>query len=513
MGKYYMGIDAGTASVRAAIYDDAGKSLANCVAEYSTVYPKSGWAEQDDKEWDAALQIAIPGAIEKAGIAPEEVVAVACDGTTSTVVFMDENFESVRKPILWMDVRAAKQAEKIFKSTHESSRFYPSGVPAESMFTKSMWVKENQPEIWEKTRYVMEYTDWINMQLTGKRVANKSAATVRGLYDDVNGGWVDSFLEEMGVADLKEKLPPEVKSFAEPVGNVTEEAAGKYGLAAGTLVAEGGIDALCCMVGMGVVDAGEMGLIGGTSNVLFGLSEVEFHAQGINGAYPNALVEGTSLVEGGQASAGSVLEWFVKNLIPAEWKEDAKAKDINIYDYVTMKASEIPIGCDGLYCLEYFQGNRVPYADSSARGVFAGLSLSHTTAHMARAVLEGVAFGNAHCLRAMADYGYKVEKVIACGGVATSDFWMQIFADSSGVEYCVVEDSQAAGCLCDAIAGTVASGRYGSLREAANAMVRYGKTYKPIPENVEEYKFYLERYMETWPEIRETIHKIVDHVS
>ena len=511
--KYFMGIDAGTSGFRISIFDKTGRCLGTKTAGYNTEFPKSGWAEQDDSEWLAAMKIAIPGAIEAAGIAPEEIAALACDGTTSTAVFLNREDRCVRKPILWMDVRAAAQAERIFRCDHNVTRFYPSGVPAESLIPKSMWVKENEPEVWAKVATVMEFTDWLNFQLTGVKCANKSAATVRGLYDDVNGGWQRDFLAEMGVEELADMLCQNVVPLAGVVGYVSAQAAEAFGLAEGTLVAEGGIDAITCMIGTGVVESGDMALIGGTSSVLLGLSPVEFHVDGVNGAYPNAVTEGTSLIEGGQASSGSILAWFKQNLIPQQWQDDAKAKGVSMYHYLDEQAGSVPIGSDGLVMVDYFQGNRVPYADSFARGIFWGLSLVHTTAHMARAILEGVAYGTAHCLRALADGGYKVSRIYACGGMAQSDLWMQIHADVTGVEICITSDTQNTGCLGDAMIAAVAAGTYKNLKEAADNMVRFDRVFSPNMENHETYAFFLDRYIETWPQMSEIVHKTVQHVS
>ena len=148
-----------------------------------------------------------------------------------------------------------------------------------------------------------------------------------------------------------------------------------------------------------------MTLIGGTSTCLLGLSEEEFHVDGVNGTYPNCMYDGTSLLEGGQTAAGSILTWFKNNLLPAAWMQEAVNRNMNIYDLITEKASEVPIGCDGLVMMDYFQGNRAPYADSKARGMFWGLSIGTTPAHLARAVYEGVAYGANHCIVSMKKAG------------------------------------------------------------------------------------------------------------
>lgn len=158
MAKYFMGIDAGTGSVRVAIFDEKGHMTAYDVKEYPSYYPKSGWAEQNDRDWWNALKEAIPVCIRKSGVKPEEIVGISCDGTSSTTIFLDKDGNSVRTPILWMDVRASEEAQSISELAKDCDalKFYRSGVPAESLIPKCMWVKKNEPENWDKTVTIFE---------------------------------------------------------------------------------------------------------------------------------------------------------------------------------------------------------------------------------------------------------------------------------------------------------------------------------------------------------------------
>ena len=420
MAKYFMGIDAGTGSVRVAIFDEKGHMTAYDVKEYPSYYPKSGWAEQNDRDWWNALKEAIPVCIRKSGVKPEEIVGISCDGTSSTTIFLDKDGNSVRTPILWMDVRASEEAQSISELAKDCDalKFYRSGVPAESLIPKCMWVKKNEPENWDKTVTIFEFTSWLHWKLSGKKTTNMSVAAFRWLYDDKNGGYPMDLYRAIGLEDVVEKFPADILKTGTPIGKVDFEIAQELGLDPDTMVIEGTLDAVACMVGVGSVKPGGMALIGGTSSCLFGLSTTDFHELGVNGTYPNLLYDGTSLVEGGQASSGGILNWFRNNLVPKEWEEQARERQIGIYDFIARQAEDIPIGSDGLIMIDYFQGNRAPYSDSDARGMFWGLSLGHTTAHMARAVLEGVAYGACHCIRCMKDAGYDVKEIYACGGLA-----------------------------------------------------------------------------------------------
>lgn len=513
MSKYLMGIDAGTGSVRVALYDYRGQNRAYHIEEYETTYPKNGWAEQDDKGWWAALTKAIPECIKKAGIGPDSIAAITCDATTNTLVYLGEDDESVRPPILWMDVRATEEASFIdeIRDDYEATRFYKPSFRADTMVPKCMWVKKHEPENWAKTKTIMEFEDWLNWKLTGKKSVCMSIAAFRWNYDDKNGGYPVDFYNAVGLDDVIDKFPKDIYRVGEVIGNVSREAAQIFGLSTKTVVVEGTADCNACMFGVGGVRPNGMTLIGGTSTCLLGLSEKDFHVTGVNGTYPNCMYEGTSLLEGGQTAAGSILTWFRNNLLPGTWAQEAMNKDMNIYDYITEKAKTVPIGCDGLVMMDYFQGNRAPYSDSKARGMFWGLSIGTSTAHLARAIYEGVAYGANHCIVSMKEAGYDVKEIYACGGLALSDFWMQMHADIIGVPMYTTVENQSAGCLGDCIIAATGIGVYPSFADAADSMVRVDKEYIPDMEAHKEYQFYMERYMETWPQMRDIVHKTVDH--
>ena len=513
MAQYLMGIDAGTGSVRVAIFDLEGNSLAYDVQDYPKSHPKNGWAEQDDKDWLSALKKAIPNSIAKAGIDKDDIVSVACDGTSSTTIFLDEDGNSVRTPILWMDVRAIEEATSISElgKDCDAIKFYRSGVPAESLIPKCMWVKKHEPENWAKTVTIFEFTSWLNWKLSGRKTTNMSVAAFRWLYDDKNGGWPEDLYQAIGLEDVTSKFPADVLKVGQVIGNVSEEAAAEFGLSTKTVVVEGTLDAVACMCGVGSVNPGGMALIGGTSSCLFGLSETDFHEPGVNGTYPNLLYDGTSLVEGGQACTGGILTWFKENIVPKAWADEAKELGMNIYDYITEQCKKVQIGCEGLIMIDYFQGNRAPYADSAARGMFWGLSLGSSTAHLARAVYEGVAYGANHCILSMKDAGYEVKEIFACGGLAQSDFWMQMHADIFGLPMFTTKESQSAGCLGNCMIGAVGTGIYKDLTEAAQKMVKIDKSYTPDMEAHEKYSFYMDRYIDTWPLMRDLVHKTVAH--
>ncbi len=512
MGEYFLGIDAGTESVRVGVFDANGRQLNFASCEYKTYFPRPGWAEQDPKEWWEALKTASREALKKSGISKEEVKGIGLDATSCTVVLLDKDGNPLRRAILWMDVRAAEEA-RFIASTHDDALKYNGwgSVSAEWMPCKLLWVKKNEPEIYEKAKTVFEYTDWIVYRLTGRIVGNISSVSIRWYYDNRRGGWPKSFYKKIGLEDAIEKFPREILPLGERVGGLTEEAAEELGLLPGTPVGEGGIDAFVAMIGLNVVKPGRLAFITGSSHLHLGLSEKEFHAPGIFGTYPDSVIPGYHTVEGGQISTGSIVRWF-KNNLAGYAEKIAQEKGVSVYDVLNEGAIKIPVGSDGLILIDYFQGNRTPLVDPEVRGMFWGLTLSHTLYHLFRAIMEGVAYGTEHIFRTFQRAGYKPKEVFACGGATKSKLWMQIHSDVSNIPIYLTEEPEAAS-LGSAILGAVGSGHYKDIQEAAENMVHVKNVIEPNKENNEKYQFYIDKYIRTYQQMKDLMHEMVRHLN
>lgn len=509
---YVLGIDAGTESVRAAIFDLAGNPLIFHAQDYKVYFPNPGWAEQDPNEWWTALMGAVRGALAESGVDPSEIIGISADCTSCTMVYMDRNLQPLRRAIIWMDVRAAAQARAIGESGHPALKYNGWGnVSAEWFPCKTLWIKQNEPETYRQTHRALEYIDWVNYRLTGEVTHSINNVSIRWYYDAPNGGWQHDFFARIGLEDVGEKLAPRVLRLGEVVGGLRADVAAELGLKAGTPVAEGGADAFIAMLGLNVVKPGRMAFITGSSHLQLGLSAQEFHAKGIFGAYPDGLLPGMSVVEGGQVSTGSILKWFRQNFAGAA-AEEAKQAGLSLYKYLDQQAEKLPPGSEGLILLDYWQGNRTPLTDPEARGMIWGFSLKHTTAHVYRAIMEGVAYGTEHIYRVMQGAGYTPEEVWVCGGAANSKTWLQIHADVSNTPIIVPEVSEAA-VLGSAILAAVGAGAYPSIATAAEKMVRVSHKIEPNPAAHAAYKFYVDQYIATYPKMKELMHAMVRHVA
>ncbi len=500
-GPYFLGIDGGTESLRAAIFDSQGKALAFFASPYKTTFPQASWAEQNPEDWWQALCLAVPGVVAKAGIKASEIAAMAVDTTCCSVVALDKDKKPLRAAIIWMDVRASYEAANIMASNNTALQVNNAGkgpLSAEWFLPKVSWIKNNQPEIFDKTATFCEYQDYLNYRLTGNMVASINNASIRWHYNNKKSGFSDSFLSDIGLSALKDKLPNSVLALAEIVGKLSPNIAKELGLPANLVVAQGGADAFIGMIGLNVVRPDSLAFITGSSHLHLALSDKNMNVEGLWGSYPDSVIPGLGTLEGGQTSTGSIINWF-RNFLPAE---------INDYGYLNNKAQKLAAGSDGLMLLEHFQGNRTPYTDANSRGVLMGLSLKHGPEHIFRAIMEGVAFGSELIFETMRGAGFMPEQVVMAGGATNSELFMQIHADVSGMALQITKESQAPA-LGSAILAAVGAGYYDDIVSASDAMVAIDRYIEPNLENHERYKELFAIYKEIYPAMVNLLHRQV----
>ncbi len=511
-GPYVMGIDFGTESARVGIFDVEGRPVALASRPYPLHHPHPGWAEQRPDDWWMALVGAAQAALAESGAAGEEIVAVGADCTSCTVLAMDASCRPLRPAIIWMDVRAADQALRVAATGHPALKYNGFGnVSAEWMPCKALWLKENEPDTFRQAARVGEFIDWLTYRLTGEWTASINNTSIRWYYDRAEGGWPEGLYEQIGLGDLLGKFPPTVLDMGAIAGALTPEAAAALGLQPGIPVAKGGADAFVAMVGLNVVQPGKMAFITGSSHLHLGQSATPLHARGIFGAYTDAVLPGQYTVEGGQVSTGSVVKWFKDQFCSRE-SALAAERGVDVYAVLTEQAERIPPGSEGLIVLDYWQGNRTPYVDPEARGIIRGLSLKHTTGHLFRAIIEGIAYGTEHILRTFRQNGYVVEEMVAAGGPTKSPFWMQIHADVSNVPITLtaVPDGPALG---SAILAAAAAGLFPDVQTAADRMVHVRQRIEPDAARHEAYQFYVQQYIDTYPPLQGMMHETVRHAS
>ena len=508
---YVVGIDCGTQSLRTGIFDLSGKPVVYAVREYPIDFPKVGWAEQQPADWWNAAKDTIGECLGRAHIKPGDISAVSLDGTACTVVAAKQDGKPLRPGILWMDVRAHDQAERVTATADPALKYAGGKESPEWMIPKCLWLKENEPRMYEQADRIAEVTDWLMFRLTGRWTASLNVVTCKWNYATPEGGWPQGLLKALGMTEILDKWPQDVLALGERAGELSQTAADELGLPAGIPVAEGGIDAYTGMLGMATVRPGRMAIVMGSSTCHMGLSDHGIFGSGVWGPYPDALIRGTWVLEGGQTATGSIVKWFRDNFAGAE-QAQAKQRGMDTYQLLDEKAAGVAPGSEGLVLLDYFQGNRTPIRDPLVRGALWGLGLKHTSAHVFRAILEGTAYGTRHILEDLAAHGFKVAELYATGGGAKSRLWLQIHADVCGLPIYLAEVGEAT-TLGSAISAAVGAGHYASLAEASENMVTITDEIKPDPSRREAYDFYYARFVETYPALAPLMHEVSKRVQ
>lgn len=513
MARYVIGIDGGTESFRAGVFDETGRALGFGVSPNHTEVRHLGWAEQRPEDWGIALVDAIRKALADSGIRGDQIEGIGIDGTSCTVVFLDKEGKSLRDAVMWMDIRATSEAADIAATGDEALEYVGHGkVSPEWYPCKTLWVKRHEPEIYAAAHTIFEETDWLAWFLTGERTININTISIRWFYNSRRGGFPISLYRSIGLESIFDKIPKRIVKIGEVVGGLLPTIAEATGLRPGIPVAGGGADAYIGVIGMNALEPGKLALITGSSQLQIGIAEREIHAAGIFGSFPDALVDGLNIVEAGQISTGTVLRWFTNNFLNEEITSEAKQRQVSVFDLLNEKAQNISPGSDGLVVLEHWQGNRTPWTDPESRGVIRGLTLSHGPVHIYRAIMEGIAYGTAVIIAKMEEAGMRVDEIIACGGATMSELWMQITADVTGKKVIIPAEQQAVA-LGSAIAGAVAAKLYSSLQEAAQAMVKIQRVYIPNPSHIKIYKEYIAQYVATYEHLRDDSHKLVEMIT
>jgi len=481
---YLLGVDVGTTSTRALVIEDQGAVISSRAREYPLHTPRPNWAEQDPHEWWTATVASIREATAEAGISSDAIKGVGLSGQMHGSVFLDESDEVIRPAILWCDQRTAKQCESITETVGEADLVAETCNPVLTGFTapKIIWLREQEPESFARVRRVLLPKDYVRLRLTGEYATEVSDASGTSLFNVPERRWSDLILDRL---ELPREMLPEVFESPEVSGAIAAEAAAETGLAQGTPVVGGGGDQAAGGVGNGIVQPGVISSTIGTSGVVFAhLDEPVMDAKLRTHTFCHA-VPGKWHVMGVMLSAGGSLRWL-RDTVCSEERAAAEASDRDPYDLMTEAAAQAPAGSEGLLFLPYLTGERTPYPNPNARGVFFGLSLRHTRAHLIRAVMEGVAYGLCDSLAIIEEMGVQVRQVRASGGGARSELWRQIQTDVTGHPHSVinVDEGPAYGV---ALLAAVGAGLYDTVQDACEATIHVVDTRQVIPEHREIY--------------------------
>jgi xylulokinase len=503
---YFLGIDVSTTGAKALIIDEQGSVAATHTTEYPLSTPKPLWSEQDPHDWWNGACASIKAALSKANLSGEALSAIGLTGQMHGLVMLDKSDQVLRPAILWNDQRTGPQCEEITVRVGGLDRLLAlTGNQVLPGFTapKIVWVRENEPAVYEKTTHILLPKDYVRFLLTGEYATEVSDASGMSLLDVEKRAWSKEMLSAL---DIPTAWLPTCTESDQVSGRISESAAKATGLRVGTPVVGGGGDQAAQAVGSGIVTSGVISVTSGTSGVVFAHSDhYAAEPQGRLHAFCHA-VPGKWHYMGVMLSAGGSFRWL-RDAIGDVEKTAAQLIGVDPYELLTQEAAAAPVGSEGLLFLPYLTGERTPYPDPQARGAFVGLTLRHGKAHLVRSVLEGVSFGLRDSLELIKGLGVPITQVRASGGGARSAVWRQIQADVFGTELVLVNVTEGAAYGAALLAG-VGAGAYRSVEEAVNATVKVTDRTAPITANVKEYEKLYPAYRGLYPALKETFHSL-----
>ena len=447
--NYTLGVDIGTFETKGVLVDASGTIVAQATRSHKMLVPQSGWAEHRAQEdWWEDFVFVTNMLLAESQVKPEGIAAVACSAIGPCMLPVDAAGKPLMNGVLYgVDTRAAAQIEQLTKRIGADGIMARCGnaLTSQSVGPKILWLKQERPEVYAKTAKVLSATPYLTWKLTGEYVIDHyTAANFAPLYDVDRLAWTDELTADILPLDRL----PRLAWSTEIAGHVTAEAAAETGLAVGTPVTVGTIDAAAEAVSVGVKDAGDMMMMYGSTIFIIQLTKEPVRDPRM--WYAPWLYPGQHASMAGLATSGTLTHWF----------RDQFARDLGAgaFGLLAREAAASPKGAKGLLCLPYFSGERTPIHDPQAVGAFFGLNLTHGRGDMFRAVLEGIASGTAHVMEVCRELGGEPVRVLAVGGGTKNPVWMQATSDLGGVPQIVPEKTIGAS-YGDAFLAAVAVGR------------------------------------------------------
>ncbi|MET0508215.1 MAG: FGGY-family carbohydrate kinase [Burkholderiaceae bacterium] len=429
-----IGVDVGTQSTKAVAVAADGRVFAQQSRSYQVDRPAPLWAEQWPQVWLDAVVACIRALVDDDQIDPASVAAICVSSLYGgSGIPIDEAGEPTYPCLIWMDRRAQEQVERIRRdvAVGRLESITANGVDSYYGYTKMLWLRDERPEVWQRTRSFLPPNSWINARLCGEvAVDHCSAGNIGGIYDVRSRGWSDEMLDTLGIP--RTMMPARLVESTDVGGRLLPAWAGRLGLRAGTPIVAGGIDAAVATLAGGATRPGHHVAMIGTSMCWgtirpraesgLGLVTMPNVVDGLNDLY----------VFGGAITAGASVTWFREQFCHAE-SAAAAERGVDAHRLLEDAASAVPAGADGLLFLPYLMGERSPIWDPKASGAFVGLGLHHGRAHLYRAVLEGVGHALRHNIDAGSASGAPLDEALTVvGGASHSDLWLQIIADICG---------------------------------------------------------------------------------
>jgi len=509
MANHFLGIDVGTGSARAGLFDEHGTLLASAKADIAIWHEANGLVEQSSNDIWQAVCSSVRDAVTRAGVAPESVAGVSFDATCSLVVLGQDgrplavgpSGDPERNIVVWMDHRATEQARRI-DGTGETVLNYVGGSISPEMETpKLLWLAENMPQTFASAWQFMDLADFLTWKATASLARSACTVTCKWTYLAHESRWDEGYFRRIGLGQLADESFRRIGTEVVPGGTalgsgLTAQAAADLGLKPGTPVAAGLIDAHAG--GIGTVGArgnvgnvlSRMAYVFGTSACTMSSTREPAFVPGVWGPYYSAMVPGLWLNEGGQSAAGAAIDHLV-HMHPASEQTVKTARDsgIGLSQWLSQEAERrggaqaAPQLIGGVHVVPEFLGNRSPYSDPDARAVIAGLSMDTRLDSLVALYMAGICglgYGARQILQVQAENGVSIDTIVVSGGAGQSPLVRQLLADTTG-KTVAAPTSEEPVLLGSAILGAVAAGRYPDVATAMSSMSAIGETYHPDP--------------------------------
>ena len=482
----YIGVDLGTSAVKLLLMDEKG-DIKNIVSkEYELLFPHPGWSEQRPQDWVSAVKEGIKELVKDAD--KSQVAGIGAGGQMHGLVVLDKDDNVLRPAILWNDGRTQGETDYLNNEIGKDKLSEYTGNIAFAGFTapKILWMKNNEPELFNKIAKIMLPKDYINYVLTGVHCTDYSDASGMLLLDVKNKKWSKEMLD---ICSVREDQMPKLFESYEVVGTLKKDVADELGLSENVKVCAGAGDNAAAAIGTATVGEGACNISLGTSGTIF-ISSDKFSVDDGNSLHAFDHADGKFHLMGCMLSAASCNKWWMEEILKTQ-------------DFAGEQApiSDDKLGHNHVYYLPYLMGERAPHNDPYARSCFLGMTMDSSRADMTQAVLEGVAFGMRDSLEAAKAMGIKVEKSMICGGGAKSPLWRKIFANVMNIELTIPETEQGPG-YGGAILAAVGCGEYASVDEAVKKLIKVTGSTKPEPELAALYEERYQTYRKLYPALK-----------
>ena len=500
MTSFLMGCDIGTSSAKAIIIDDQGNMLGSDYIEYSLHTSRPGWSEHNPQDYWRVFKHVTQGALKKSKIDSKQIKGISISSCSPCSVFVNKKGDVLDMSQTWQDRRAIEECEQVqeFYSADEIFELTANTLDPHIGALKLLWEKKHRPDVYGNTYKMLNPCNYVTMMLTGEFVIDYSNASLMGLVFDIRKRqWRMDIAEKVGLnPDKFARLAP----CDEVIGQVTKQAAGECGLAAGTPVVAGTMDCNAAWLGNGATKPGDASFVMGTAGALGVVHNDNVFTKTMTNVIHTAYSRENYTTLAGTGCCGGLMRYFRDTFVETDARL-AKENGDDIYNILTAEAALIKPGADGLMILPYLAGERTPLWNPLARGVVFGLSLAHTRGHWVRSIMESTIFAVNHCVNIMKDNGLKMNlPIVVSEGGSKSELWRQIAADIMDIEFTYSADAKGAP-MGNAINAGVGVGVFKDY-EIAKDFIQVNEYSKPNNKNHQIYQKYFELYLKLYDDIK-----------